>query len=202
MIAQAGSVRIRSGLAPWQASLLQAAELLEAVPRGQLSLEVLTSLQRLLVPASNPYRGRLRDQRVVIWLDGLVEQELPAAPAACAMAAETLLSLEAALVSGVSDLDPIGTASGTAFHLLQAHPFVDGNGRVARAVASWLLMRAGYRLKGDPRDYCRKRKADCYSALSAQQGVPHHSVGSALWGVFFAGLVLDCYKSPSLDTID
>lgn len=194
MISTAAASRIRPGLPPWKSALLKAAELLAAVPRGQLDMEVLITLHSLLVPATNPYRGCVRDSPAVIWLDGVVRQELPAAHKARTMVAESLRALEAAVASGVANVNPIVTATEIVFQLLQAHPFMDGNGRVARAVGNWVLQGGGYCVIGDPQSYCRERKAAYYEALAIMQGVPPHSCDPGPWKVFFAALVADCYQ--------
>lgn len=181
---------------PWQAALVGTAELLQTVPRGQLDMEVLITLNRLLVPATNPYRGRVRDQRGFIWLDGLVQLELPDAHEAYRMASETLRDLDAAVASEAANSKPIATASEIAFRLMQAHPFMDGNGRVARAVAHWLLEAAGYRIISDPRKYCRERKVVYYQALAIKSGLPPYAYDPGPWNVFFTRLVAECYQCP------
>jgi Fic family protein len=110
------------------------------------------------------------------------------------MAADTLRALDAAVASGVAYSDPVVTASEILFRLLQAHPFVDGNGRVARAVANWVLQQGGYCLINDPRSYCREQKAAYYEALAIRQGLPPHSYDPGPWNAFFSALVSDCYQ--------
>jgi hypothetical protein len=73
---------------------------------------------------------------------------------------------------------------------------VDGNGRLARAMAHWLLDGAGYRLVGDPQKYCRVHKAAYYQALAIRSGLPPHAHDPRPWHAFFAGLVSECYQSP------
>jgi hypothetical protein len=54
--------------------------------------------------------------------------------------------LEAALIAAVSSTQPAPlTAACLHLDLLLVHPFVDGNGRVARLLAATVLLRAGYR---------------------------------------------------------
>jgi Fic family protein len=189
------------GVAPWAAELQQCAEVLAATPRGQLNMNVLITLQLLLVPATNPHRGQVRDQRAFIWFDGVMRQELPGPRAATSMVAETLSDLEDAVASGATCLDPVGSASETAFRVLQAHPFMDGNGRVARALANWVLQNCGFHVIRDPRSYCRARDAAYYEALAIRQGVLPNSSDTDPWCAFFGDLVAECYQSaPDLDS--
>jgi len=176
---------------------MEAAELLAAVPRGQLDIGVLTTLHRLLVPATNPGRGSVRDQPTVIWLNGVVIQTLPTAEEALTMVAGALQALEAAITSGAAEAKPVITSSEIVFRLLQAHPFMDGNGRLARAVGNWVLQAGGYSVVADPQRYCRKRKATYYESLAIRQGVPPHTPDPVPWNVFFAEVVADCYLAAS-----
>jgi Fic/DOC family len=53
-------------------------------------------------------------------------------------------------LSGYTDAgsgSPSVLAAESVARLTDFHPFVDGNGRVARAIATWLLVRAGHRPK-------------------------------------------------------
>ncbi len=187
-----------SGQRSWQVPLLEAQALLEACPRGQLNLAVLISLQRLLLPSTNPHRGRLRDAAAVIRLDGQVQCAVPDPVEAFQLTEETLQALDTAIASGAIESDPVGTASAVALRLLKAHPFADGNGRVARAVANWILHLAGYRLKSDPQNYCRRRKSAYYQALAARQALSSRVVVQDGWRAFFADLVGECYEAPSI----
>lgn len=168
------------------------------MPPGELSLAALVSVQLLVVPPSNPYRGRLRDRTAVIRLNGKVHNELPDVTDVPILVGDALQGLSAAIESGAAGSDPVGVASEIAFRLMEAHPFVDGNGRVARAVANWILERAGYRGTRDPQVFCRARQVEYYSALAARQGSPGHGVDSDRWRGFFEDLVADCYEAPAV----
>jgi len=195
VIITAASPSTKPGLPPWKSTLMEAAALLAAVPRGQLDIHVLITLHRLLVPATNPYRGCIRDQAAVIWRNGLVVQTLPNTEDALAMAAGALQALEAAITVGVAEAKPVITGTEIVFRLLQAHPFMDGNGRVARAVGNWVLHAGGYSVVADPQSYCRKRKADYYESIALRQGVPSRRSDPVPWNIFFAELVGDCYRA-------
>lgn len=49
-----------------------------------------------------------------------------------------------ALTDSGSDDSPVQTAGLACLHVLKAHPFAEGNGRTARGVATYMLLRAGY----------------------------------------------------------
>lgn len=49
--------------------------------------------------------------------------------------------------SSIIDLHPVITAGITHYELVRIHPFLDGNGRVARAVATLVLFTKGYDIK-------------------------------------------------------
>jgi len=175
----------------WREKLLAAAEMLEAVPRGQLDLRALLLLQMLLVPVSNPHRGQFRQGHGSIRLDGSRHRELPIAADSRGATELALCDLESAIRSGRALLEPVATANDAVFELNAAHPFADGNGRVARAIGNWILLRAGYELVLDPRLYCRERVRCYYHSLAAREAGDANS-----WRVFFAGLVASCYRQP------
>jgi len=47
----------------------------------------------------------------------------------------------------ISDLDPVIAAGLTHYELVRIHPFVDGNGRTARIMATMILYKSGFDLK-------------------------------------------------------
>lgn len=143
----------------------------------------------MVVPPSNPHRGVLRDRPAVIVLNGKLHNELPDVAEVPSLVNHALQRLNAAIESGAARSDPTGVASDVASRLLAAHPFVDGNGRVARAVANWILERAGYRLTRDPQVFCRARQIEYFNVLAARPGFQS-------WNGFFQDLVADCYDAP------
>jgi len=49
--------------------------------------------------------------------------------------------------TATKEMHPVLQAGITHYELVRIHPFVDGNGRVARAIATWVLFREGYDIK-------------------------------------------------------
>jgi Fic family protein len=113
------------------------------------------------------------------------------------MAEQTLLRLDTELSRG-APIDAIPLASEVCFELVDAHPFVDGNSRVARAVATWLLERTGYRPICDLRQYCRDRNVAQYEALAIRQGLHSGTADALPWRAFFTSMVENCFRAPSL----
>jgi fido (protein-threonine AMPylation protein) len=81
-------------------------------------------------------------------------------------------------------------ASEIVYLLLHAHPFADGNGRVARAMGTWVLLREGYELSSDVRLFCHERRERYFEAVSAREESPHRSEP---WTQFFEELVGHCF---------
>ena len=190
------SSELITGVIPtWQAVLLEAAERLREVRFYQLDMRVLVALNTLLLPSTNPYRGVLRDGPVVIRLGSELYRPTSSAEQSRAMVASTLKWLGANLQDGSASPAPVALAREAMLQLTEAHPFVDGNGRVARAVATWLLLRSGYELRADPREYTRARKVAYYRALATGQGLagPRDIMP---WNAFFDGLAAECYEAP------
>lgn len=180
----------------WRAPLLDAASLLESVPRGHLDLNVLMAVNRLVVPTTNSLRGRLREGPAVIRLGGIACWHAPDAHAARILTTSSLEWLSGTLIEGGASISPVTWAAEAFFLLTDAHPFMDGNGRVARAVATWLLLRAGYGLGADPGAYMRERKHCCYHALAVRQGVGR-ICNPVPWTAFFEDLAAECYLAPA-----
>jgi fido (protein-threonine AMPylation protein) len=155
-----------------------------------LDLRVLLALHRRLLPPSHPYRGRFRDRAAVIRLAGAVHRRPPPPDAARRQAQDALDWLDGELASGARCP---GLAAEAMYRLTAAHPFLDGNGRVALTVASWILVRSGYTVRGDPIQFCRQRKPELYSALAAND----HSGSASAWSGFFERLVLACFDIPA-----
>lgn len=82
------------------------------------------------------------------------------------------------------DVHPILRAGITHYELARIHPFVDGNGRVARAFALLVLYREGYDVKRffSIEEYFDKNAEDYYSAL---QSVAKKSGDLTPWLEFF-----------------
>ncbi len=77
------------------------------------------------------------------------------------------------------------------------HPFLDGNGRMARLIATWLLYRHGFGVQQyiSLERIIEDRKDDYYKALRlSDQGWHDGKHKVEPWVEFFANLVLDAYK--------
>jgi fido (protein-threonine AMPylation protein) len=154
--------------------------MLDAAP---LDLPLLVELHRRLMPAAHPYRGELRDRGAVIRLGGRVHRRAPP-PDEARRRTEDVLAWVRSEGQGPE-------LSGETMALLTAaHPFLDGNGRVALTVATWLLERGGFSLCGDPIVYCRERKPELYRALAANDRAPP----APEWQEFFVELIDACFE--------
>lgn len=184
---QAPAFRLRWDPAGQHAALLASIRLLDRV-RGELDVDVLLELHRVMLPPENPYRGRWREGPVVIRLNGVVHRRAPAPEEAARMLAMTLASVNARLTRPLTANEAVKLASKAWFWVTEAHPFRDGNGRVARALATWLLVRHGFALLMDPTTYCQRRKAAAYQAHNRYLTDP------AAWRRFFDELVAYCFR--------
>lgn len=162
------------------AALRSGVRLLEDAP---LELRTLVAVHRRLLPAAHPYRGRLRDRGAVIRLGGRVHWRAPPPDEALRLAREALDRLQ-------REGRRPELAGEAMSRLAAAHPFLDGNGRVALTVATWLLEGGSFSLRGDPIHYCRERKPELYRALAAND----RTAPAPAWKRFFAQLVEDCFE--------
>jgi prophage maintenance system killer protein len=168
----------------------------DARPSG-LSLEALICLHRLLLPPDDHARGRLRDGPGVVRLHGKVWKHLPPPSEACAMATIAMQWLNGSVGREGGGPDPVSKAAEIAFLLVQAHPFWDGNGRVSRAVAAWVLIQAGYELWFDMRIYCRHRTDAYFRAIAARNESDPAKSDPAPWLQFFSNMVAYCCGPPA-----
>ena len=141
--------RDKRRLGEWDATLA-AAELLDhALSAGQLSLEALARVHAIVVGASSARAGQLRQTPAVIRWCGVITCRTPPVPAARSQARGYLSDLAAELRNGASGRHPATLAAEAIAFLTASHPFADGNGRVSRALATWLLLRSGFRRRAD-----------------------------------------------------
>lgn len=181
-------------------SLLRALEVLNGVPIGQWDIGVLIELHRRLLPPTHPYLGQLRTHPGVVRLNGKVLLKLPPASESVSMANAALRRLNAVLEE-THELDWMSVAAETMLRLLEAHPFKDGNGRVSRAVATWLLMRGGYEVRSNPDFYCRQHVGPYYRALIEAMKGQRSARDEAqrnrceLWDQFFGWMVQACFEA-------
>jgi Fic family protein len=83
------------------------------------------------------------------------------------------------------DLYPILTAGIAHYELVRIHPFIDGNGRVARALATLILYQSEFDIKDffALDDYYNENRQSYYSAL---QSVDPHKIDITQWLEYFA----------------
>lgn len=183
-------------------SLLRAVEILNEVPTSKWDIGVLTALHRRLLSPTHPYRGQVRTHAGVVRLNGKIQRELPPS-SECMRMADIALRRLGAILGDNSAVNWPAIAAETMRRLIEAHPFKDGNGRVSRAVATWLLMQGGYELISNPRVYCRQHADEYYRALGEAMGGKSLAVGEErqdkcdLWNQFFGEMVRACFKAPT-----
>ncbi|HEY6315639.1 MAG TPA: Fic family protein [Streptosporangiaceae bacterium] len=141
--------RRRRRLGEWNA-VLAAAELLEdALRSSQLSLESLARVHEIAVGASTARAGQLRQTPAVIRWCGAITYRAPPVEAARSQTRHYLRGLAAELRERGAARHPAALAAEAVACLTKSHPFADGNGRVARALATWLLLRFGFQRRTD-----------------------------------------------------
>lgn len=152
-----------------------AAEILEeALARSQLSLDTLARVHALAVGPTSAGAGQLRIKPAGIRLRGAVTFRAPPAHEARNQTFSYLRDLSTELQAPESARHPAALGAEAVARLTSSHPFADGNGRVARAVAAWLLLRAGFRQRGNASlgVYLEARLDEQFSALRNVQASP------------------------------
>jgi Fic family protein len=141
----------------------------------------------LLAPTASPV-GRLRLGPATVRLDNTPFYHAPP-PAAARRQITRLLRWIRRSRSGV-DAVPLAAEAWARF--TEAHPFSDGNGRVARALATWILTAAGYRSSEtrDLRDYVYQHGVEYYHRLACWK------TERFLWYQFCADAVLELFAAP------
>lgn len=94
----------------------------------------------------------------------------------------------------ISDLDPVIAAGLTHYELVRIHPFVDGNGRTARIMATMILYKSGFDLKRffALDDYYDHDRNSYYAAL---QTVDPDTVDVTQWLEYFTDGVATSIKN-------
>ncbi len=110
---------------------------------GALDLAALCRVHRLVCPDTGVARSPLRAGGAVIRLGGKVHHRPPPAPSAQRDAEAALTMLDGSLRAHPSAAAGDELAAEAMARLCAAHPFRDGNGRVARAVAVWVIAACG-----------------------------------------------------------
>jgi len=181
-----GSVQLRWPRDAQHRAFLAGLGLLNQAP--SLTRQDLLALHTRLLPPTNPSRGRFRDAPVRIRFHGVTHWQPPAAADAVERVTGTLDRASRAVADGCRG-DPMKAAAARAWsEITELHPFADGNGRVARSVASWMLVNGGYALLMDPGLYCHARRDEYFLALDSKAQDP------ALWRGFFDGVVGHCFR--------
>ena len=176
-----------------QRRLLEAVRWLSERPHAAMDLGTLRALDTIVLSAHHPYSGHLRNADGFIRLDGIVTGRLcpPAVGIRRMRAALAWLNHRV----GDDAYPAFETARELMFRIAKAHPFVDGNGRIARALVTWLLLTNGYVLCGDPEAYCRQNRPSYHHALACHQEHDDVSRPSGAWEAFFSGMVDACFRS-------
>ncbi len=92
------------------------------------------------------------------------------------------------------DVHPILKSGIVHYELVRIHPFVDGNGRVARALSTLILFQEGYDIRKffSLEEYFDKNAQEYYSAL---QSVEKNSGDLTVWLEYFTqGLAIELFK--------
>jgi fido (protein-threonine AMPylation protein) len=138
--------RSRRRVGEWDAARASADILEGALNSCQLSLETLLHVHELVLDPSTAGVGQLRQTPAVIRWCGVITYRAPPVAEARRRTCRYLAKLVAELQErGGSARHPATLAADAAASLSSFHPFADGNGRVSRAVATWLLLRSGFR---------------------------------------------------------
>jgi Fic family protein len=110
-----------------------------------------------------------------------------------------------ATLRATDEIDWLELAAEMMLRLIEAHPFKDGNGRVSRAIATWLLTQGGYNLISNPRVYCRMYADRYYKTLTeamqaeGTEGSRAETDGHQSWNRFFRDMVQACFEEPGND---
>ncbi len=150
-------------------------------------MAVLLALHTVLLPPSHPRRGTFRDGPLVVRFNGVIQWRPPPAEEALRRTEQTLDWVNACVRNGMTADRALDRAARVLFEITDLHPFPDGNGRVARTLATWLMLQGGWALLMDPGIYCHERREDYYRALDS------HSLDPTLWPRFFGELADYCF---------
>jgi Fic family protein len=96
--------------------------------------------------------------------------------------------------TGPDDIHPVLKSGIVHYELVRIHPFVDGNGRVARALSTVILFQEGYDIRKffSLEEYFDNNAADYYSAL---QSVGRNEGDLTEWLTYFTqGLAIELSK--------
>jgi fido (protein-threonine AMPylation protein) len=171
-------------------TISDAAEILEAaLESGRLSLDTLATVHGRVMGPSDPRAGHFRQSPVLIRWHGRVTHR----PPDYLKARQALAAYFSGLASVVSGpRHPVDSAADAVAIITENHPFSDGNGRVARAVASWLLIRAGYAQRGRETlsTYLDALLEEHYAALR------NYAASPWAWRQLFFDAVFEVFRPP------
>jgi Fic family protein len=116
-----------------------------------LSLETLARVHELTAGrgTGRVKAGQLRQGAAVIRWSGVITYRAPPVAAARSQVSDYLGDLAAELQQGNAARHPATMAAEAVATLTSSHLFADGNGRTARALATWLLLRSGFRRRAE-----------------------------------------------------
>jgi Fic/DOC family len=161
----------------------------KAAATSKVSFRTLGDVHRLLAPSASKV-GRVRSAPAMVLLGSKVVYRAPDQPVARLQVGRLLRWLGRTAQS----VHPLPRAAEAWARLNIAHPFTDGNGRVARALATWILVSAGYRPLGATqlRDFAHRHVLEFYDRQRWYEGE------SLLWYQFCVDSVLATFEPPTL----
>ena len=156
---------------------------------------IIKEIHRLTVEKILPDEkcGAYRDTQVVVKnsLTGEVSFTPPVATEVPSQIAELIAFVNS---SGEDDIHPILKSGAFHYEFVRIHPFVDGNGRVARALSTLILYQEGYDIRKffSLEEHFDTNANEYYQAL---QSVPRNDGDMTEWLSYFVeGLAIELHK--------
>lgn len=137
--------------------------------------------------------GEYRSTQVVI-KNSLTGEVTFTPPAAIAVPVQIKEFIEFINSTGPTDIHPVLKGGVGHYELVRIHPFVDGNGRVSRALSTYILFREGYDIRKffSLEEYFDNNAAEYYKAL---QSVGRNEGDLTEWLSYFTqGLAIELSK--------
>ena len=163
--------------------------------REEISESVIKELHKLTVAKILPSEqcGVFRKTQVVV-KNSVTGEVSFRPPMAVAVPFQIRDLLEFVNVSGEDDINPVLKSGAVHYELVKIHPFLDGNGRVARAFATLILYKEGYDIRKffSLEEYFDKDAQEYYEAL---QSVEKKNGDLTQWLEYFTlGLSIELSK--------